>query len=179
MHTRHRFGIILLTLTLLPAGVAGQSMTGPHIHSGGAVFPVSPDFTTPLDLQYRVAFDVAQGGGTEQVSTSLNTVARFMNMHGKAGVPRDHLDAAVVVHGTAAMDLLGPAAYRARNDSENPNAQLLQEMLAAGVQVIVCGQSLAARGFDAGELADGVEVALSAMTAFVILQNRGYVVNPW
>lgn len=178
-------GMILLTAALflvgLPVGLEAQSgaTAGPIIHAGGAVFPVTPDFATPLDLDYRLAFDVSVGGDTEQMSTSLNTVARYLNMHARAGVPRDQLLAAVVIHGTAVMDVLSPDAYHARSGGANPNQALLQELLDAGTRVIVCGQSAASRGFAASELADGVELALSAMTAFVALQREGYLVNPW
>lgn len=180
-------GTSLLTVTLaiillaIPGAIEAQggATAGPVIHAGGAVFPVDPDFETPLDIDYRVAFELAEGGDTERVSTSLNTVARYLNMHARAGVPRERLAAAVVIHGTAVMDVLGPDAYRARAGGPNPNQTLLQELLDAGTRVIVCGQSAASRGFAASELADGVELALSAMTAFVALQRDGYLVNPW
>lgn len=174
--------ILLPTLALLlPATISAQSApeTGPLIDSGGAVFPVSPDLETPTDLDYRVAFDVATGSGPNQVSTSLNTVARFLNMHAQADVPVERIDAAIVIHGTAVMDVLNAAAYDRREGTENPNAPLIRELLDKGTRVIVCGQSAASRGVDSAELMDGVEVALSAMTAFVILQSDGYRVNPW
>lgn len=179
---RMLLGVVAVLFLALPSGLEAQSggaTPGPIVHSGGAVFPVTPDFETPLDIDYRVAFDVSVGGDTERMSTSLNTVARYLNMHARAGVPRDRLDAAVVVHGTAVMDVLSPDAYRARTGGANPNQALLQELLDAGTRVIVCGQSAASRGFAASELADGVELALSAMTAFVALQREGYLVNPW
>ena len=152
---------------------------GPVINSTGPVFPVTPTFETPLDLEYRVAFDVSETGGSDRISTSLNTVARFLNMHAQAGVPRAQLGAAVVVHGSAVLDVLSEEAYREHTAGANPNATLLQELLDAGVRVVVCGQSAAAQGYDPSELADGVELALSAMTAFVVLQHEGYLVNPW
>lgn len=174
-------GLVVALAATAPDLAVGQASAtpGPVIASHGPVFPVSPDFETPLDIDYKVAFDVSQTGGQDRVSTSLNTVARFLNMHGRAGVPRDQLGAAVVVHGTAVMDVLSDDAYQARAGSANPNAALLRELLAAGVRVVVCGQSAASRGYQASELADGVELALSAMTAFVALQNEGYLVNPW
>lgn len=175
------FKVVALLAMALPVGLHAQSgaTAGPLVHAGGAVFPVTPDFPTPLDIDYRVAFDVAVGGDTERVSTSLNTVARYLNMHARAGVPENRLGAAVVVHGSAVMDVLSPEAYRARAGGPNPNQALLRELLDAGARVIVCGQSAASRGFAASELADGVELALSAMTAFVVLQRKGYLVNPW
>ncbi len=52
-------------------------------------------------------------------------------------------------------------------------------MLEAGVRFIVCGQSAAGQGVANDDLIDGVEVALSAMTAHALLQQQGYTVNPF
>lgn len=182
MHVRTSCRLALLLVYALPALAVAQTPTahaGPIVRSGGAVFPVSPDRPTPLDLDYRVAFDVSEGSGPERSSTSLNTVARFVNMHGQAGVPRENIAAAIVVHGSAVMDVLSARAYNDRHGAVNPNETLLRELLDAGTRVIVCGQSAASRGVDGDELLDGVEMALSAMTAFVFLQAEGYWVNPW
>ena len=56
---------------------------------------------------------------------------------------------------------------------------MIGELLAAGHPVILCGQSAASRGVPTDQLIPGVEVALSAMTAFLLLQDEGYRVNPW
>jgi len=47
------------------------------------------------------------------------------------------------------------------------------------VRFIVCGQSAAANGVTQEQLIPGTEMALSAMTAFALLQQRGYTVNPF
>jgi intracellular sulfur oxidation DsrE/DsrF family protein len=62
---------------------------------------------------------------------------------------------------------------------DNPNAELIRELTAAGVPVVLCGQTAASRGIPTDGLIDGVQVALSAMTAFLVLQEDGYRVNPW
>jgi intracellular sulfur oxidation DsrE/DsrF family protein len=171
---------LLLSLFALPAAADAQApTTGPIITSTGAVYPVEASVPTPLDIDYRVAFDISQGGGSDRASQSLNTVARFLNMHAQAGVPRDRIDAAVVVHGSAVTDVLNAESYRDREGGENPNAAQIRALMDAGVRVIVCGQSAASRGVGASDLTEGVELALSAMTAFVILQSEGYLVNPW
>jgi intracellular sulfur oxidation DsrE/DsrF family protein len=167
---------------LLPLSLEAQARptAGPIIESGGAVFPVQPDFATPMDQDFKVAFEVAQAASApDRPNQSMNTVARFLNMHGQAGVPRDQLQAAIVVHGGAALELLGDAAYRERNGVDNPNAALIRELIDAGVPVILCGQSAASRGIARDAVIDGVQIALSAMTAFVTLQAQGYRVNPW
>jgi intracellular sulfur oxidation DsrE/DsrF family protein len=176
-----RASVLLSALLVSATAASAQQRTtmGPVVPSFGPVFEVSPDFVSSSDIDYKVAFDVSQGSSPERANTSLTTVARFLNMHGQAGIPRDRIGAAVVIHGSAVMDVLNAQAYRERHQADNPNADLIRELLKAGVEVVVCGQSAASRGVEKGHLMDGVQMALSAMTAFVILQEEGYVVNPW
>jgi intracellular sulfur oxidation DsrE/DsrF family protein len=85
----------------------------------------------------------------------------------------------VVVHGTAGWEILEDDAYRERFGVANPNKELVEELLGFGVQVILCGQTASSRGIPDQRRIKGVQVALSAMTAFVVLQEQGYRVNPW
>lgn len=98
-------------------------------------------------------------------------------MHGQAGVPAERLSGAIVVHGAASFELLDDEAYQARFGVDNPNGELLRELIATGQPV--CGQSAASRGVPTDPLIPGVKVALSAMTAFLMLQDEGYRINPW
>ena len=154
---------------------------GPVIESAGAVFEiVNPTFSTPLDHTYRVVFDVANGSAGEgRVTTGFNSVARFLNMHAQAGVPVENLDVALVVHGSAAQDLLQDSAHEDRLGFANPNTTLLSELVNAGVRIVLCGQSAMGRGVAPEALAPGVELALSAMTAHQVLQAEGYRPNPF
>ena len=176
------FSLVLALSLLAPALSAQQAaVPGPVIFSAGAVFPISEvDFSTPPDLEYRVAFEVGQASPSpDLLNVAFNSVARFLNMHVRSGVPREHLRAAVVVHGTAGWEILDDQAYRERYGVANPNKDLLVELLDYGVQVILCGQTAASRGIPDQSRIEGVQVALSAMTAFVVLQEQGYRVNPW
>ena len=58
-------------------------------------------------------------------------------------------------------------------------APLLEELSRAGVRVVLCGQTAASRGLPRDGLARPVEVALSAMTALVLLQDEGYRLIPF
>ena len=173
---------VLLALALLTADAGAQQRTqaGPMITSAGAVFSVSPDLATPLDRDYKVAFEIATPSPSpDRMNQSMNTVARFLNMHAQAGVPENRLSGAIVAHGGSSFELLDNPAYRAKFGVDNPNAELIRELIAAGQPVLLCGQSAASRGVESKDLIPGVQVALSAMTAFMILQGDGYRVNPW
>ena len=76
-----RTTLFLLALLCVPAAVSAQqqALPGPLIFSAGNVFQVdNPTFTTPLDIEYKVAFEIAAAAPSpDQLNTSLNSVARF------------------------------------------------------------------------------------------------------
>lgn len=166
-------------LPLLAQGA--ERLSGPVIHAAGGTFAVpDPDIRTPLDRDYRIAFEVAaESPSPDAVNPGLNTAARFLNMHARAGVPLERMQVAVVVHGPAGKTLLRNDAYRARTGADNPNLALLDELAAAGVRIILCGQTALSRGLPLDQVAEPVESALSAMTALLLLQDEGYRVNPF
>jgi len=183
MRPSSAFSLLLPFVCVLPSPTQAQmsSSTGPVIHSAGPVFEISaPEFATPLDQEYKLAFEMAQAADSpDQLNVVLNTVARYLNMHGQAGLPADQVTAAVVVHGTAGWEVLDHDAYREKHGVDNPNAALIKELVAAGVKVILCGQTASARGIPRDRVMEEVQVALSAMTAFLVLQEQGFRVNPW
>ena len=158
-----------------------KATAGPVIHSAGAVFSITePEFETPGHVAYKAAFEMAATPESpDQLNVTLNSVARFLNMHAQAGVPVDQIEAAVVVHGPAGWSLVDQETYRVRHGVDNPNQALIEELQAAGVRIVMCGQTAASRGIPRERLLEGVETALSAMTAFLVLQDQGFRVNPW
>ena len=160
-----------------PQGVAQQegATTGPVIADYGPAYVVEAAAPLGDEVAFKVAFDVAASKGPEELNRGLESVARFLNMHGKAGVSVDRMDLAVVVHGQATKDMRTEAATGAAN----VNAGLVEALLAAGVKIEICGQSAAALGVQSSELVPGVEVAVSAMTAHALLQQDGYTLNPF
>ncbi|NKB89959.1 MAG: hypothetical protein GKS06_17230 [Acidobacteria bacterium] len=167
---------------LLVTASAGAQESGPVISTLGPVWDVeAPDFVTPLDLDYKVAFEmVTPVESPDRANGALINAARFLNMHARAGILADQVQVVVVVHGGAAWELLDAAAFAERNDgAENPNAELLRELVAAGARVIFCGQTVGARGIPREQLLPEVEVVLSAMTAMYVLQEEGFRVNLW
>jgi intracellular sulfur oxidation DsrE/DsrF family protein len=86
-------------------------------------------------------------------------------------VDPENIRIAVVVHGGAVKDLLA--------SEDNPSRAMVEHLLDYGVRFIICGQSAAGQGIAQEDLIPGVEMALSAMTAHALLQQRGYTVNPF
>ena len=157
---------------------ASRFSTGPVFTEFGQVADVETTFEVPQGVALRHSFDVASRS-EEGLNRGFVSVARFVNMHARAGV--GGVQTALVVHGQAANDLLAPDAYAARFDgADNPNAALVRALLDHGTRVILCGQTAAGLGLDeTSDLIPGLEVALSAMTAHAVLQQQGYSVNPF
>ncbi|ARU14855.1 DsrE family protein [Croceicoccus marinus] len=165
-----------------PAAAQGlpDSMTPGPVFPFGPVAEVESDMPIPADAEFRIVFDLSDAAAAGQASRGLVTLARFHNMHVRAGMPRDRIHLAVVVHGAASADLLAAQAYAGRKDgAANANAAIVAALLDKGVRVIMCGQSAAAMGIAREDLLPGVEMALSAMTAHALLQQQGYTVNPF
>lgn len=154
---------------------APQPLKGPVIEDFGPYLPLAdPGFGIPVDQTMKVVFDVAKAPDTGQFNRHLETPARFLNMHANAGQEPGRMRLAVVVHGQATRDLLTDEAYQKRFGSANPNRALLETLAGAGVEIILCGQSAGFGGYGPGEFLPQVRVALSAMTALVVLQEQGY-----
>ncbi|SDQ72809.1 DsrE family protein [Flagellimonas zhangzhouensis] len=158
------------------SGISQKTKTGPYIENYGAVWEIdNPDFKTDTSQEFKVVFDVKDGPTDDnELNRNLNTVARFLNMHGQSGIPLAQLKVALIVHGTAARNLLTDEGHQKRYKTNNPNRELVEELLKAGVEVIMCGQSSKTRGLPKEELIPGVKIALSAMTANIQFQNQGY-----
>jgi intracellular sulfur oxidation DsrE/DsrF family protein len=142
---------------------------------------VAPTFAVPAGHVFKLLFEVNAGGGdSTTVNAQLTTMARFYNLHVRNGVPTERLKAAAVVHGMGWTALLTDAAFAARfGGARNPSRALTQELLAAGAQLVLCGQTAGSRGIRRDELLPGVQVATSAMTALSVLEADGYRLIPW
>jgi len=188
---RSHLFVLTLLATLAPAALVAQAPAPPAPPAPPTKGPIVPDFgpayavpnpglATPMLQELKLRFDVSETSADEKtLSARLETAARFLNMHGKAGISPDRLKVAIVVHSAASKDVLSNAAYKKRYGMDNPNLPLLEALKRAGVRIYLCGQSAGSRGISADEMAPQVQMALSAMTAHLVLNAEGYVLNPF
>ena len=175
-----KIALFLFLATSATLVLADEPSMGPVIEDYGPTYPID-DRDVPLakDYTFRAVFDAgAYPGETDALNSELVSVARFLNMHGRNGVPQENMDIAVVLHGNALKGALSDAAYESRYDTNNPNLDLLQKLDAAGVKFYACGQSMNFRGYEKHELLSPVKVGLSAMTMLTVLQSDGYALLP-
>jgi len=166
----------LLTFTFCISLNAQTKKSGPIITGFGEVWEINePDYKTNEDMELKAVFDIMNSPEDHnQLNATIETAARFLNMHAQSGVPADQLKIALVVHNKASKDIITNEAYQKRYGTNNPNYELVQALLDAGGQIIFCGQSSLSRDFPREELIDGVQLSLSAMTALIQLQHEDY-----
>ena len=177
--TRNRLtqlmSLVLLTISVTSVA-KDEIVRGPIIKGYGPVYAVTDrSVKLPENYTYKVAFDIAgSGSAPDQLNRRLESVARYINMHGINGVAMDKMDLAVVIHGQASKDLLSNKAYSDKFLFDNPNIEMLEKLRAAGVKFYICGQSLYFGGFEKKDLEHPEDLALSAMTMLTVLQGEGY-----
>lgn len=159
--------------TLVLSAQAGPEdfQPGPAIPAYGKVAAVPDAERLSKDAVFKVAFDTAIAAEPGKVNRTLESAARFLNMHEAVGIPAANIKLAVVVHGGAYADLL--------QWDDNASAPLIAALRKNRVRIILCGQTAAYRDVAKGDLLPGVELALSAMTAHAQLQQDGYTINPF
>lgn len=184
---RLTIALVLVASTLLATPSVGAAQrdptltpSGPLIQSAGQTVKVdNATFRFPEGHVFKAVYEINTSDSTG-MNQQLNTVARFVNLHARHGIPKERIHAAAVVHGTGWWSLLSDSAYGARfGGKTNPSKRLVEELLANNVQLVMCGQTAGFRGVKREELLPGVQLGISAMTALSVFQSQGYAFIPW
>lgn len=154
--------------------------TGPVFGDFGPTAPVQQSEPVAKEAVFTIAFDVAKAADPDKINRTIESAARFINMHVAAGVPEENIHLAIVVHGGASLDLTSQEFFaRHKDGAQNASAAAIAQLQDHGVEFYLCGQSAAAHGISHADLLPGVRMSLSAMTAHALLQQQGYTVNPF
>ena len=172
-----RSSLILISFLICCVKVNSQQKTaGPLIEDYGKVWQINnPDYPVDKEHVFKAVFDVMNSPDShEVVNPSIETIARYLNMHAQNGVPIENLKAVMVIHNKASKDIMTDSAYRSKYGVGNPNRELVEQLIESGVGVIFCGQSSLSRDIPQNDIIDEVQLSLSAMTALIQLQDKGY-----
>jgi len=146
----------------------------PAITKYGKVVPLPTAVQQPRNGS-KIVVDVTKGGEPDELNGAIEKVARFVNIYRGAGKEPAKVDIAIVLHGDATLATLNADAYSKRFATQgNPNIDCLRELHDAGVDILVCGQSLIGKGAKPDEVVVFADVAVSALTSLVNLQAEGY-----
>ncbi|MFY7908709.1 MAG: hypothetical protein ACOVO2_04100, partial [Emticicia sp.] len=109
--------IILLLILSSPIGGWGafaQKKIYPLIKSGGGMFEV-PEATPIADkkMKYKLIVDLSKASDKpDSVNASLDKLARLVNAHIEAGVPKENIDVVGVFHFLGTPVILEDEAYK-------------------------------------------------------------------
>jgi intracellular sulfur oxidation DsrE/DsrF family protein len=171
--------LMVLLLPLTTSAAPEDFSKGPIFKNYGENTAVQGGLVSPKHQRFKVVFDIsdqAQGGTTNR---NFNSVARFINMHVRAGVPKANIEVAMIVHGKASNDLMSDKAYSNKFNQTNPSSELVNLLAGSGVTIYLCGQSASYHSIRRADLNQNVALSLSAMTINALLQQQGYTLNPF
>jgi intracellular sulfur oxidation DsrE/DsrF family protein len=150
----------------------------PVIKGYGPVVPI-PGGEEPPTKGTKVVFDVtAANKDQSKPLPGLERAAVLLNLAGVAGLKPGDIEIAIVLHGDATAAALDNDAYHELTGKDHPHAELMKLLKDAGVKILVCGQSLERKNLDAKKVRAEVKVAVSAVTAVINYQSRGYAYIP-
>jgi intracellular sulfur oxidation DsrE/DsrF family protein len=131
--------------------------------------------------EVKLIFDFTKastpGKQAESINAGLEEIARVMNLHVAAGVPKEKLKTIIVFHSGAIFSAMNDSYYLDNYKASNPNADILSQLKSAKTEMIICGQSLALREIAQSNLFDYIQVAFSAKTTLTKYIQEGYVLN--
>lgn len=168
----------LLAGAALASAVTRGKFIYPKIQGHGQVVRLETAAEPPRSGS-KLCVDVTRGGPHEAINPALEKLARYVNIYAGAGKEPADARITVVLHGQATFAALSHDAYRQRFDiARNPNLLLLGQLRQAGVELLVCGQSAAANSIEHSDIAEPVQLAVSALTVNVNRQADGYAYIP-
>jgi len=134
------------------------------------------DFVPDPSKQYNLIFDFThfKKDTANTINNGLTEIARIINLHVAAGIPKDHIHPVIVSHAKALFSLFNNEAYLAKYKKDNPNIKIVNEMMTAGIKFIACGQAMNFLDIKKEQFYPGVKVALSAKTTLSYYMQQGY-----
>ena len=167
----------LLTLICVITMNYGYSQqVTPAIEGFGAIYEIPQAVEKPdPSIDFKIVLDLKSGPvSPTDINPAINNIARMFNLHAVGGVPKEKLDVVGVLHNLATPAVITNEAYQRKYGMDNPNMELIKALKDSGVKLVVCGQSIIARGFQFEDVNPDIKVSVSALTAFTTYQMRGY-----
>ncbi|MDI1322825.1 MAG: DsrE family protein [Algoriphagus sp.] len=175
--TRKFLSLVFLAFLLSNSIVLAQTPQFPIVKGYGGIYEIKDATERPdPSLEYKILVDLATGSENDkEISRWVDNVARMMNLHGLAGVPKEKIHVKVIIHGGAVFTLLNDAKYQEKFQVDNPNLKVFQALEEAGAEIMICGQSMMMRKLAKEDLWPGVTIAHSALTTITTYVPQGYV----
>jgi intracellular sulfur oxidation DsrE/DsrF family protein len=167
---------LLLILILAVCIIEAQTKVNPVIKSYGQVFQIpTADHKPDPSIKYKILVELTENASKpDSLNEYLEALATLINLHAAEGVAKENIQMAVVMRKMATYGVFGNELYKEKFKCDNPNMQLLKELMDAGVEFYVCGQTMLKRNIDTKKLVPGTKIASAGLTTITTLQLKGY-----
>jgi intracellular sulfur oxidation DsrE/DsrF family protein len=163
-----------------------KSMSMPVIKNMSALVIDVPevDYKPDPSLEYKIIVDFMaftkldpKDDDSDEIKPAeqnwgLGQLGRQINLHVAAGIPKENIKLVAAVHGTASESFMTNEAYQEKYKMDNPNLEMLNELHEAGVEFLLCGQSLGP--IEKKDLLPFAKVTFTAQTTLSEFQLKGY-----
>ena len=130
-------------------------------------------------MKYKLLFAMEVWGrdsaGKTKINEGLAEIGRIINLHIAAGVPKENLELAIVIHGAPMNVYLKNEVYQKKFKTNNPNLDILKQFIEIKTNLIACGQAEIYFNIPASDMIPEVKTAYSAKVALSTYQLKGYV----
>lgn len=156
--------------------ISAQTQVNPVIKSYGTVFQLpNADHKPDPSIKYKIIVELTENASKpDSLNEYIEALATLVNLHAAEGVPKENIQMVVVLRKMATYAVFGNELYKEKFKCDNPNLHLLKELMNAGVEFYVCGQTMQKRNIDTGKLVAGTKVASAGLTAITTYQLKGY-----
>ena len=156
--------------------VNAQTKVNPVVKSYGTVFQLpDADHKPDPSIKYKILVELTENASKpDSLNEYIEALATLVNLHAAEGVPKENIQMAVVLRKMATYAVFDNELYKEKFKCDNPNLQLLKELMEAGVEFYVCGQTMQKRNIDTKKLVAGTKVASAGLTAITTYQLKGY-----
>jgi intracellular sulfur oxidation DsrE/DsrF family protein len=153
-----------------------QSRLFPLIKGSGPVWdvPYAKEKPDP-SIEYKIVGTIGdESENPKEIHPSLMHFCRMYNLHIYGGIPQTKLNVTLVMFFKATPMVLSNEAYKAKFNVDNPNLNVLKELEAAGVKLLVCSQSLEILKLNHKDVMNEIVPATSRFTVVTTHQLKGY-----
>lgn len=174
---KFRNSLVVIFLFTVHLSVAQEKpWSNPIIKDYGRILDLEDVEIKPdPNMEYKILIEIVHDmKKPKRLSFYANNVARLINLHAIGGVKKENLHVTVVIHAQATNSVINNEKYQEKYDVDSPYKKFYEALEEAGVEMIVCGQSLNMFGHDSKDVLPQVKIATSALTVMSTYQLKGY-----
>jgi intracellular sulfur oxidation DsrE/DsrF family protein len=123
----------------------------------------------------RIVYQVTDDTQHEGVNKGLFYARKLINTYQNHGIAPEQVHLHLVYHGTGIAAVVNEEARkRLGAEAENPNGEILAELVKCGVQIELCENTMQQKGVNPAELMPGVKLVIGAFPRLIDLQLQDF-----